>query len=162
MRAWYDIYALNNIGKVDTAGIANSVAAIHDLIDREVSRGVETKDIILAGFSQGAVIALTTGLDYPKPLAGIMALSGYLPQAEQVLASASAANRDMPIFIAHGTEDNIVPYALGKSAYAALKQAGYSTTWRSYPMEHSVCAQEISDISRWLQSVWSSPRTNQI
>jgi len=153
MRAWFDIYGLSIAAKIDTAGIALSISQLELLIQHEESQGIETTNIILAGFSQGAVVALMTGLCYPKPLGGIMALSGYLPLADETLKKASAANRDIPIFIAHGTEDTIVPYTLGKATYAALMQAGYPASWHSYPMPHSVCADEVNDISQWIQSI---------
>jgi len=154
MRAWYDIYSLNSQTKIDEAGILASVELINQYIDQEVARGIATENIILAGFSQGAVIALSTGLRYQKPLAGILALSGYLPLAEKVLASTSATNTRTPIFIAHGTEDPIVPYALGKAAYVALEQSAHAVTWRSYPIQHTVSLAEIKDISAWIQSIW--------
>lgn len=150
MRAWFDIYDLAIAKRIDEAGIAQSVKTIDSLIENEVARGIATENIILAGFSQGAVIALTAGLTYPKKLGGIMALSGYLPLADKVLQHASAANQSIPIFIAHGTEDPIVPYALGKGTYVALQQAGYPVSWHSYDMPHCVCAEEIKDISHWI------------
>lgn len=151
MRAWYDISSLTLHGQIDKTGINQSVTLIENLIASEVARGIATQDIILAGFSQGAVIALTTGLRYSKPLAGIIALSGYLPLPDEILNN---ANQHIPIFIAHGTEDAIVPYALGKAAYVALKERGYPVAWHSYAMPHSVCAEEVVDISRWIQMIW--------
>ena len=153
MRAWFDIYDISKNAKIDESGIADSVTTVAKLITRETARGIDTSDIILAGFSQGAVIALTTGLCYPQRLGGIIALSGYLPLADKVFARASQVNRDLPIFIAHGTEDPIVPFTHGKGTYMALKREGYPVTWHSYPMPHSVCAPEIKDISQWLQSI---------
>lgn len=153
MRAWFDIYGAKIDSKIDEAGMAGSVAIVQQLIAQEVEKGIATENIILAGFSQGAVIALQTGLCYPKPLAGILALSGYLPNAASVLQGASEANRSIPIFIAHGTEDTIVPHALGQATRMGLEQAGYAVSWHSYPMAHSVCGEEIGDISAWLQRV---------
>lgn len=153
MRAWFDIDNLSPAAKIDEKGIAASVTMLEELVKREESRGIETNNIILAGFSQGAVIALTTGLRYPKPLAGLLVLSSYLPLADKVLQNASSVNRQIPIFIAHGTEDPIVPYALGKASYVTLKQAGYPVSWHSYPMPHSICASEINDISQWMQGI---------
>lgn len=150
MRAWYDIYALELNTKTDTDGIARSVASIEQLIEREVERGVKTNHIFLAGFSQGAAIALTTGIGYNKPLAGVIALSGYLPQAKETLSKANPANQHMPVFIAHGTLDPIVPLGLGLTANTLLTQAGYKVDWHSYLMPHSVCNEEIKDISQWL------------
>jgi len=151
MRAWYDIYAIAIDAKIDRNGINQSVRQLEKLIQREISRGIDTKNIFLAGFSQGAAIALTTGLCYPASLAGIIALSGYLPLANEVLQKASVANRHTPIFLAHGTEDPIVPYTIGKMGYDILRQAAYPVTWHSYTMLHSICEAEINDISQWLQ-----------
>ncbi len=151
MRAWFDIYTIAMDAKIDASGIARSVNSIEKLIERETARGIATNNIILAGFSQGAAIALNTGLFFAKPLAGIIALSGFLPLANDILKKASTANRHIPIFLAHGTEDPIVPYALGKTTYVTLKQAGYSIDWHSYAMAHSVCEAEINDLSKWLR-----------
>lgn len=154
MRAWFDIYSLSLQSKIDIDGIESSVKAIEHLIEQEIQSRIKTENIILAGFSQGAAIALYTGLRYPDRLGGIIALSGYLPLADKVLAAASQANSQIPVFLGHGTEDPIVPYALGKATYSALHQASYPVTWRSYPMPHSVCTEEIRDISLWLQNTW--------
>lgn len=153
MRAWFDIHGLTVGSKVDTAGIAASITAIHALIEREISHGIATNEIILAGFSQGAAMALITGLTYPKPLAGIIALSGFLPLAGEVLQKASTANQHIPIFMAHGTEDAIVSYAFGNASHTVLQQANYPVTWHDYRMAHTVCRQEIDDISLWLQTL---------
>lgn len=154
MRAWYDIAGLSINSTVDKIGIANSAMMVHKLVDRQIEQGISTDKIILAGFSQGALIALVTGLCYTQPLGGIIALSGYLPHAAEVLTKASAVNRQIPIFMGHGTEDMIVPYASGKAAYSALKEADYPVEWHSYPVQHSVAQQEIVDISNWVQKVW--------
>ncbi|MBX3708332.1 MAG: carboxylesterase [Gammaproteobacteria bacterium] len=153
MRAWYDIYHLSIDSRVDKVGIAQSVISIQQLIEREVSRGIPTHNIFLAGFSQGAVIALTTALCYSHPLAGVIALSGYLPAASETLENANPANHQIPIFLAHGTEDPIVPFTLGNATYAIVKQASYPVTWYSYPMPHSVCTAEIRDLSAWLNGI---------
>lgn len=150
MPAWFDIYEVSIASKIDETGIYKSVKSVEALIKKEEDRGVDSKDIILAGFSQGGVIALTAGLCYPKPLGGIIALSTYLPVAKKIIQEKSPVNDHIPIFIAHGTEDTIVPYALGKTTYVSLKQAGYLIEWRSYSMPHSVCPEEIKDISLWL------------
>lgn len=153
MRAWYDIYAPEINAKVDKAGIMQSVAHIEKLIAREVARGIATQDIFLAGFSQGAAIALVTGLCHAQPLAGIIALSGYLPLANELQQLSNPNNQSTPIFQAHGTQDPIVPLALGNMTHEWLIKAGYSVTWRNYPMPHSVCAEEMNDISLWYESV---------
>lgn len=152
MRAWYDIHSLSLDEKqVDKSGIAKSVAFVNELIAKEEKRGIASEHIILAGFSQGAVIALITGLQCRKPLGGILALSGYLPSSQEVIQNANPINRQIPIFLAHGTDDTIVPYALGKAANLALSNAGFPISWHSYAMPHSVCLLEIRDISQWLQ-----------
>lgn len=150
MRAWYDIKSMDFDRTVDQAGIDNSMQQVNELIKREVANGISTDNIILAGFSQGAAIALTTGLRAETPVGGIIALSGYLPFHHHVLKNMSGAAQHTPIFIAHGTEDPIVPYALGKATYTALKEAGCQIEWHSYSMPHSVCSEEIQDIREWL------------
>lgn len=153
MRAWFDIYELAMQAKIDEKGIASSVSALERMIAHEESHGIPSTHIILAGFSQGAVIALQTGLCYEKPLGGICALSGYLPLADKVLKNSSKANKNIPIFIAHGTEDTLVPFALGKATSSVLKEAGYPVNWNHYAMTHSVCAEEIRDIGEWIRRV---------
>lgn len=151
MPAWYDVLSLTSADRADEAGMRRSMIAIRQLIERETSRGVSPDHIILAGFSQGAAMALSVGLQHDKPLAGIMALSGYLPKAAQ---SGWPTAPTSSIFIGHGLEDNIVPYALGKAAYLALNEAGYNVDWHSYSMGHAVCGEEIRDISAWIRSVF--------
>jgi phospholipase/carboxylesterase len=153
MRAWFDVYGFTPDAKIDKEGIAQSVLRIRALIEREIKRGIAAHNIVLAGFSQGAVMALASGITYDKHLAGIIALSGFLPHVESLLQNATAVNRTTPIFIAHGTEDHVVPYVLGKLASANLKRAGYNVTWKSYDMAHSVCAEEVAAIGEWLQQV---------
>jgi phospholipase/carboxylesterase len=153
MRAWYDIYGLSINERIDNEGIAQSVAEIEKIIEKEVARGIPTHRIFLGGFSQGAAIALSTGLCYSKPLAGILGLSGYLPIAKELHQKANAANLRTPIFLAHGTQDPIVPFVLGQATQQFLTQANYPVSWHSYPMPHSVCKEEIEDISRWLQGI---------
>lgn len=155
MPAWFDIYDIDLSSRADKEGVKRSTAEIHKLIDHEVQRGIPSDHIILAGFSQGSVIAFYSGLTYPSPLAGIVALSGLLPHAEELIASASPANQQIPIFIAHGTMDNIVPIKLGELSYQALVAAGYEVSWHTYPMAHSVCMEEISDISGFIQKMFN-------
>lgn len=155
MRAWYDITSITSERTFDTAGIAQSVTDICALIDLQLASGLATTDIILAGFSQGAAIALTTFLRYPKPLAGVIALSGYLPMQQTALQQACSANKQTPIYIAHGTVDMVVPYALGLSTYTALKDSGFDPAWHCYPMGHAVCQEEIKDIGAFINSVVS-------
>lgn len=155
MRAWFDIYSTQMEQRIDVAGIADSVKFVEQLIENEQSKGISSEKIMIGGFSQGSVIAMTTGLQYPKKLAGVIALSGYLPHAAQVLSNKSLANQAIPIFLAHGTEDTVVPFMLGKITEAALEKDGIPVDWHSYPMPHTVCADEIRDINAWLGSVYN-------
>jgi phospholipase/carboxylesterase len=157
MPAWFDITALNAHAKIDEEGITKSVQAVGKLIAREQARGIATNRIIVSGFSQGAVISLFTTLSYPAALGGAIALSGYLPLADKfITTTASTANQHTPIFMAHGTGDTVVPYMFGKISYEVLAKAGYPITWHSYAMPHSVCPEEIMDISQWIQKVLSA------
>ena len=149
MRAWYDIVSLESRGH-DEAGIRRSAAAIDALVAREIERGVPSTRIVLAGFSQGAAMALFTGLRYPEPLGGIVALSGYLPLADALADEAAPANRGVAIFQAHGGHDEVVPRALGHASAERLRAAGYPVEWREYTMAHQVCLEEVQDIGRWL------------
>jgi phospholipase/carboxylesterase len=151
MRAWYDIYGFALADKIDHEGILHSCELIQDLIKQAKQEGIKESDIILGGFSQGAVMALITGLTYPKSLGGIIALSGYLPAPNLFLEKAAEANQQIPIYMAHGTEDPVVPYALGRMAYSILEKAGYAVTWESFPMPHTVCKEEIAGISAFIQ-----------
>ena len=156
MRAWYDIAFGDLEGKTrkaDEKGVRESQAQIGQLIARENSRGIAASKIVLAGFSQGGAIALHTGLRYPETLAGVMALSTYLPLAESFAQEATPANAKTPVFMAHGIHDPVVPYAMGNSSREQLQQAGYALEWHEYPMQHSVCLEEVADIGRWLTSV---------
>ena len=156
MRAWYDIKFGDLEGRAkqaDEKGVRASQAAIVDLVRHEVERGIDIGKIVLAGFSQGGAIALQTGLRYPEKLAGIMALSTYLPLAETLASEATAENRATPIFMAHGTQDGVVPYEMASRSKEILAQHGYNVEWHEYPMPHSVCLEEIRDISDWLGNV---------
>jgi phospholipase/carboxylesterase len=160
MRAWYDIISLDRDGPVDATGIRDSAAMLTALIDREQQRGVQAARIVIAGFSQGGAIALHTALRHPEPLAGLMALSTYLPMPDalqaEVAGSGAGDNRDMPIFMAHGSFDPVLPMQLGRSSADLLLAAGYDVQWHDYPMAHGVCAQEIADIRSWLLSVYGA------
>ncbi len=149
MRAWYDILELGG-GKEDSEGLRASQAAIEALIDLEAGRGVPSARVVLAGFSQGGAIALQTGLRHPQRLAGIMALSTYLPIAGTVEAERNAANADLPIFMAHGSEDPMIPIDRAERSRKMLEALGHSVEWHTYRMPHSVCPEEIADISKWL------------
>jgi phospholipase/carboxylesterase len=153
MRAWFDIYTLERLNPVDADGIAASTAATHALIDREIERGVPGEHIVLAGFSQGGVIALHAALQYPQPLGGIAALSTYLPLAEELGKTRTAANTDTPVFMAHGVYDAVLSIDLGRRSLAALKQFHPRIDWHEYPMEHAICPEEVIDLSAWLQKI---------
>ena len=153
MPAWYDIMGTDLHKRADAAGIHRSALAIEALIANEGARGLQTQRIVLAGFSQGCAIALHTGLRHAAPLAGIMALSGYLPLAADLAAHASAANRQTPIFMAHGNADPVVPVARGQASRDLLQTMGYPVQWHAYPMQHSVHPRELQDIGAFLQSV---------
>jgi phospholipase/carboxylesterase len=154
MRAWYDIVSLDfTQRREDPQGILESALQIEALIARENTRGIPDEKIVLAGFSQGGAIALHTALRHPRRLAGVMALSTYLPLADTLPAEASAVNRDVPIFMAHGHSDGVIPYGFGQQSAAFLKDQGYALSWHAYPMEHSLAFEEIRDIGTWLAGV---------
>lgn len=153
MRAWYDI-AFDEKGiHQNEAHIRASEQSLQALITRENQRGIESRRIVLAGFSQGAAIALHTGLRYTDSLAGIMALSMPLPLAEKIPSELHKANIQVPVFLAHGTMDRVVPYAVGEAAHALLKKIGVPVEWHSYPMEHSLSLEEVNHIRAWLMRV---------
>lgn len=154
MRAWYDI-ADPALSREDEAGVRASQQLVEALIAREKQRGTRAGRLVLAGFSQGGAIALQTGLRHTERLAGIMALSCYLPIASQLAPEAQQANRDVPIFLAHGSEDPIVPFARSVGSRELLESRGYPVEWHEYRMPHAVCEQEVADISAWLQRVMS-------
>jgi phospholipase/carboxylesterase len=152
MRAWYDIFQFGG-GAEDATGIRASQKIVEELIEQEKRRGLTPKQIVLAGFSQGGAIVLQTALRYPERLAGILALSTYLPLASTIEAEVSKANRDIPVFMAHGEYDDIIPVRRAEASRELLVQLGYKVQWHSYPMPHSVCAPEISDIAKFLARV---------
>jgi phospholipase/carboxylesterase len=149
MRAWYDIFQFGP-GAEDEKGVRDSEGLLHELIDQEKAKGLKSGKIMLAGFSQGGAIVLQTGLRYPERLAGIMALSTYLPIAASLEKEKSKANQDLPIFMAHGTYDDIIPLQKAAASKDLLVKAGYPVEWRTYPMPHSVCPEEIGHISEFL------------
>jgi phospholipase/carboxylesterase len=152
MRAWYDIKGFGPERAEDDAGIRESEGVVQRLIEQQVAQGITPDRIVLAGFSQGGAIVLHTGVRYPQRLAGIMALSTYLPLRTSVVAEASQANRDIPILMCHGLYDPIVSLQLGEASRDVLQGLGYRIDWRTYPMEHSVCMEEVAEISKWLQA----------
>lgn len=153
MRAWYDILGTDLVRREDEAGLRASQAQIDALIAAEVARGVPASRIVLMGFSQGCAMALMTGLRHPERLAGIVGLSGYLPLADTTAAERHTANADVPIFLAHGRVDPVVPLARAVASRDALQALGYAPEWHEYAMPHSVCAEEIADINRFLLRV---------
>ena len=153
MPAWYDILGTDLVRQEDAAGIRRSAVAIEALIAREVQRGIAPEKIVLAGFSQGCAMALQTGLRQTAKLAGIVALSGYLPLANSLAGERAAANQDTPIFMGHGEGDNIVPIDRARASHQLLLSLGYSVQWHSYPMAHSVHPREIADIGGFLNRV---------
>ncbi|MCB1998725.1 MAG: carboxylesterase [Burkholderiaceae bacterium] len=153
MRAWYDILGTDLVRREDEAGLRASIAAVHALLDREVSRGVAPQRIVLAGFSQGCAITLGAGLRYPQRLAGLAGLSGYLPLAASTAAERHGANRTTPVFLAHGQRDPVVTLARGEAARDLLVADQQPLQWHTYPMEHSVCMEELRDLQQWLLQV---------
>lgn len=153
MPAWYDILGTDLVRREDEGGLRAARTAIEALIANEVARGIPARRIVVAGFSQGCAMALMTGLRHAERLAGIAALSGYLPLAATTAEERSAANGDVPIFMAHGTRDGVVPIARAEASRDALLALGYPVQWQPYAMEHSVCPQEIGDLQAWLLQV---------
>jgi phospholipase/carboxylesterase len=151
MRAWYDIRSLDANGRDDAGGIAASAQRLATLIAVEQARGIPSERILLAGFSQGGAVVLYAGLRHSQPLAGILALSTYLPLRDRLSAELSAANSQVPILMCHGTHDPVVTLPFALQSRTALQQAGCALDWREYPMEHSLCAAEVLAISQWLQ-----------
>jgi len=152
MRAWYDIAAMDLSASVDEQGILRSTGHLRGLIRDTVESGIPTERIILAGFSQGGVIALQTGLAYPEKLAGIIALSTYVALPDTLRENATDANSDTPIFLAHGRFDPVIPYSLGQQSRDFLANEGYQVEWHEYPMEHAVHPEEIRDLADWLKA----------
>jgi phospholipase/carboxylesterase len=152
MPAWYDILAADMVNREDAGGIQRSALAVERLIAQEVARGIHPSNIVLAGFSQGSAMALHTGLRHPERLAGIMALSGYLPLAATLIVERSPANQHTPIFMAHGTADPVVAISRAEASRQALLDLGYPVQWHTYPMPHSLHPREIADIGHFLQA----------
>jgi len=153
MRAWYDILGAEIDRREDEPGLRMSLGQLHGLIDREVERGIAPRRIVLMGFSQGCAMTLLAGLRYRERLAGLAGLSGYLPLAATLAAERSGASHGVPIFLAHGRQDPIVPYARGAASRDALAALGHAVEWHEYAMGHSVCMEEIDDLARWLNKV---------
>jgi len=151
MRAWFDIYNLGSLERQDEAGIAASAQRVRDLIAEQNAQGVPCDKIVLAGFSQGGAIVLQTATRHPEPLAGVLALSTYLPMHAQLSVEKSEANQQIPILMCHGSFDPVLPLQLGAWSRDMLQDAGYTVVWREYPMQHQVCAEQIADIANWLK-----------
>jgi phospholipase/carboxylesterase len=154
VRAWFDF---DPGGARDMPGLKKSVLRVRDLIQTEIDSGIPSERILLAGFSQGGVLAFQTALHYPKRLAGILALSTFLADAGSLGSETARVNAQVPVLLCHGQQDMVLPLALGKAALADLQAAGYTVEWREYPMGHEVCLEEIREISRWLQQVLGAP-----
>lgn len=152
MRAWYDIVSLDGEGRADADGVRESTVMLEGLIGREIERGVPEENIVIAGFSMGGAIAINTALTTGRRLAGLMALSTYLPIPDEV--GRSTSHRDLPVFMGHGAFDPMVLHAWGKASAERLAEAGFTVQWHDYPMAHAVCPEEIRDISRWLLTVY--------
>jgi len=151
MPAWFDVLSMQIEREVDESQLRQSSQSICAFIDREISRGIDSKRIILAGFSQGGAVVYETALSYPKPLAGVLGLSTYF--ATEYSIQPDEANSNIPIQIYHGDKDNVVPEALGQKSYDKFKLMGYPVNYVTYPIEHSVCLEEIDEISKWFQSI---------
>ena len=161
MPGWYDI-TLSELQdgaarKADESGVRESQGFINALIAREATRGIASDKIVVAGFSQGGAIALQTGLRHPQPLAGVMALSTYLPLENSLATERTLANANIPILMAHGTQDPLVPVTLARLSKGKIEAQGYRVEWREYPMQHSVCMEEVTDIGAWLAKRFRSP-----
>lgn len=155
MRAWFDIVDMSLVRQVDKAGILESSSMLLTMIDREIDRGLQSEQILIAGFSQGGVIALDAGLRCRHKLAGILALSTYLPTLPELETELSEANRSVPILMAHGTHDNVIARQFGKASCEALTSMGYPVDWREYPMGHSVSLEEIGDIAKFIRKCFN-------
>jgi phospholipase/carboxylesterase len=153
MRAWYDISVADLTRREDEGGLRDSQRDVEALIAREKARGIPASRIILAGFSQGCAMTLQTGLRHPEKLAGMLCLSGYLPLNEKVTHERTEESIDTPIFMAHGRQDPVVPFIRAEQSRDILKDLGYTIEWHDYPMQHSLCFEEVQDISAWMKKV---------
>jgi phospholipase/carboxylesterase len=153
MRAWYDILGQDLVRREDEAGLRESVTLVQALLDHEAARGMPPSRTVLMGFSQGCAMTLLAGLRAPQRLAGLVALSGYLPLASTTAGERSAANAGVPIFMGHGRYDGVVPFARGEASRDALKALGHEVDWHEYPTEHAVPPEEIADLEAWLRKI---------
>lgn len=157
MRAWYDIVSLDAEGRADAAGVHESTGLLEELIAREIERGIPAEKIVIAGFSMGGAVAINTALHTQEKLAGLMALSTYLPLPSEI--EGSAGSRELPVFMAHGSFDPMLPLQWGQASAERLKAAGFTIEWHDYPMAHAVCPEEIRDIAAWLARTYG-PKTS--
>jgi len=157
MRAWYDIKTLTAEGRADAAGLGESASRLRSLIEAERASGIDSRRIVVAGFSQGGAVALHGALRHPEPLAGVLALSCYLPLQAALAAELDAANRRVPILMCHGQFDPVLPLELGAAARDWLRGAGYVVDWKEYPMQHQMCMPEIQDVAAWLRAILMVP-----
>ena len=153
MRSWYDIVATDLTRREDEGGLRASQLQVEALIAREKARGIPASRIILAGFSQGCAMTLQTGMRHPEKLAGMLCLSGYLPLASVAGAERSEASLGTPIFMAHGVQDPVVPFARAEESRKVVEALGYQVEWHAYPMQHTLCLEEVQDISKWIRKV---------
>lgn len=153
MRAWYDIKSLDFESRADVDGVTESANQVRQLIESEMAKGIPSERIVLAGFSQGGVIAYYLGTQFEHKLAGMLTLSTYMCEAEKTSQLAHEANKQTPVMVAHGQFDEVVPMFMGKAAFKVMEDIGYPVAWHEYPMQHNVCEQELADISAWLQKV---------
>jgi len=153
MRSWYDIKGADLVNREDEGGLRASQGQIEALIAREKSRGIPGSRIILAGFSQGCAMTLQTGLRHPETLAGLLCLSGYLPLGPKLAAEHTPSSLATPIFMAHGVQDGVVPFHRAEASRDAVAALGYQVEWHAYPMQHSLCQEEVDDIGKWLKKV---------
>ena len=151
MPAWYDILEMDIDRKIDFTGLLDSAREIRGFVSRELERGIDSKRIIIAGFSQGGAVAYQVTLSHEKPLGGLLAMSTYFATADSI--EYSAVNKTIPVRIQHGVHDPVVPELLGQKATNQLTKLGYNVSYQNYPMEHSVCPQQISDVSEWFQTI---------
>lgn len=151
MPAWYDIREMSVDRRVDVEQLQQSAAIVHGFVEQQMAAGIDSRRIVLAGFSQGGAVVLEAALSCPHPLAGVMSLSSYFPTADSVEVHAS--NRQLPVRVFHGTEDQVVSELLGRRSVEALKEKGFEPAYSTYPMQHTVCLEQIRDISQWLQTV---------
>ena len=153
MRSWYDIVGNDLTKREDEAGLRKSQTQVEALIAREKARGIPAARIVLAGFSQGCAMTLQTGLRHPEQLAGLLCLSGYVPLAQSVAQERAAASADTPIFMAHGSADPVIPLQRAEQSRDLLVALGHTVEWHQYPMQHSLCQEEIDDIGAWLARI---------